>query len=346
MRGAKSGLIKTNVDLSGRNTFGVSANAQFFATIKDAKQLMQLVNDEIYCENANKYVLGGGSNSLFVNDFYGLMLHNCIKGIEVLKANDSEVVLNIGGGENWHDLVLFCLKNGWQGLENLSLIPGTVGAAPVQNIGAYGVELDSCFVDLQAVDLATGKPRTFTKTDCAFAYRNSIFKNELKGQFLISSVTLRLNQKQDLNVSYGAIKNKLLDKGITEPTAKNVSDVVIEIRQSKLPNPDEIGNAGSFFKNPIVSQSEFENLKNNFSDIKFYSLEDGQIKIPAAWLIEQCGLKGYEQNGAGIYKNHALILINSGTKKGSDIWALAQHVKHSVKQKFGIDLQAEVNIIG
>ncbi|MDZ7715304.1 MAG: UDP-N-acetylmuramate dehydrogenase [Balneolaceae bacterium] len=336
--------IQKNVDLSSFNTLKISAQASSFLSITSAEQL------ETFCTQSDRdeapvFVLGGGSNVLFADDFDGLILHISIMGKEVIKEDEEHVWLKVGAGENWHEIVLYCVENGWGGIENLSLIPGTAGAAPIQNIGAYGVELEEVFESLQAVHLETGERRTFKKSDCQFGYRDSIFKNELKGEYVVANVTLKLSKNHNLNTSYGAIQQKLEEKDIDEPTIKDISDIVIEIRNSKLPNPKDLGNAGSFFKNPIVSRQKFEQLKRAYENIPGYELNDIEVKVPAGWLIEQAGWKGKVVGNAGTYQQQALVIVNHGGATGEEILELARQIQLSVDEEFGISLVPEVNIV-
>lgn len=336
--------IKKNVDLSSFNTLQISAQASSFLSVTSVGQLEKICIQEEF-NDAFVFVLGGGSNVLFADDFDGLVLHVSIMGKEVVKEDDNHVWLKVGAGENWHKTVLHCVEQGWGGIENLSLIPGTVGAAPIQNIGAYGVELEEVFHSLEAVQLETGERKTFNKTDCQFGYRDSIFKNKLKDRYVVANVTLKLDKHHTLNTSYGAIQQKLEEKSIEEPTIKDISDIVIEIRNSKLPNPKDLGNAGSFFKNPIVSRQKFKQLKRGYKDIPGYELNDIEVKVPAGWLIEQAGWKGKVVGNAGTYKQQALVIVNHGGATGEEILELARQIQLSVDEEFDISLVPEVNII-
>ncbi len=336
--------ILHNHSLLPYNTFGLDCKAKEFVEVRNTSDLLEILsNYEI--ESDNVYVLGGGSNILLTKDFDGLVIKNSIKGIEVVKEDDSHIWVQIGAGEVWHDFVMHAIANNWCGVENLSLIPGTVGAAPMQNIGAYGVEIKEVFEELEAM-FQDGSLRTFKNEDCQFGYRESIFKHELKGKCVITSVTLRLNKEPDFKVSYGAIQDTLKKNKITDLTIKAVSDAVIEIRQSKLPNPAEIGNAGSFFKNPEIPNTDFEKLKANHPEVPFYpASKEGYTKVPAGWLIEQAGWKGKRIGDIGVHKNQALVLVNYGGGKGNDIYQLALDVKASVMEKFGVEINPEVNIV-
>ena len=322
---------------------GVQANAQYFASVTSADELRQLLLQPDY-KILPKLMLGGGSNLLFVNDFEGLVIHLNIKGRAVIEENEKELLLQVGAGENWHETVMFAVENGWGGIENLSLIPGSVGAAPIQNIGAYGVELEEVFESLEAIDLETGISKSFDKKACNFEYRDSVFKKELKGKYIITDVTLRLQKDPEVNTTYRVLSESLEEKGISDPTIKDISETVIEIRQSKLPDPAEIGNTGSFFKNPVIPAKVFKELQKEYPEIPNYSAGD-QIKIPAAWLIDRCGWKGKQIGDAGVHKVHALVIVNYGNATGAEIIELAEKIRSSVFDKFGIVLIPEVNII-
>ena len=290
--------------------------------------------------------LGGGSNVLLCNDFAGLVIRNAIKGKQIVHEDDDHVFLKVYSGESWHETVMYCVKRNWGGIENLSLIPGTVGAAPMQNIGAYGVELENVFDHLEAFNLHTFELETFNKSQCAFGYRESVFKRQLKGQYFIYSVTFKLNKKPSIHADYGDIQAILNEKGLSAETAgiKDVSDAVIHIRQSKLPDPKVLGNSGSFFKNPQITIEHFEALKLQFPDIKGYPQNDG-MKVPAGWLIEQCEWKGKRVGNTGSHAKQALVLVNYGGATGSEIFQLAQDIIQSVADKFSIHLEPEVNIV-
>jgi UDP-N-acetylmuramate dehydrogenase len=341
--------IQENISLRPYNTFAIEARARYFADVHSAEQLQELIRQEVY-QQQDVFILGGGSNVLLTRDFDGLVVKIGISGIEIIEENDEEALVKAGAGENWHQFVLHCIGQGLGGIENLSLIPGTVGAAPMQNIGAYGVEIKDVFERLQAVDLRTGHLQTFSHEDCRFGYRESIFKNELKGKFIITSVTLRLSKKPVINTTYGTIESTLAEmrsrKGyVPRPAIEEVSDAVIAIRQSKLPDPKVIGNAGSFFKNPVVSRRKYEALREQYENVPGYPLDDQHIKVPAGWLIEQCGWKGKRFGGTGVHDKQALVLVNHGQAVGREIWELALKIKQSVLEKFGIDISPEVNIV-
>lgn len=334
--------VQSNVNLQSYNTLGVKANARWLVEVTSVKELEEVckvgVSDPIF-------ILGDGSNVLFRNDFRGLILHVNIQGKEIIKETGNHVWLKIGAGEDWHKTVRYCVDRGWGGIENLSLIPGTTGAAPIQNIGAYGVELEQVFEHLETVNLETGEQKTFNREECAFGYRDSIFKRSLKGRFLVSSVTLRLDKNHRLNTTYGAIQEKLAEKEILNPNIRDISDVVMEIRNSKLPNPEELGNAGSFFKNPVVSKSRFDRLKKAHPQMPGYKLESGKYKVPAGWLIDHAGWKGKVVGNTGTYSQQALVIVNHGGATGEEIWEFAERIQGSVKRQFGIILVPEVNIV-
>jgi len=337
--------IEKDRSLDKINTFGLKAKSKLFASAESIEDLQQILKSD-EAQNNELFILGGGSNVLLTKNFDGLTIKVDIKGIEVVEETDEAVTVKVGAGENWHQFVLHAINHDWGGIENLSLIPGTVGAAPMQNIGAYGVEIKEVFKKLHAVERSTGEMESFNKEDCHFGYRESIFKNRVKDQYIIAEVFLKLSKKDHkVNTTYGAIEETLKAMGIEEPTIKNVSDTVIHIRQSKLPNPKEIGNAGSFFKNPSVDKIDFEALKIENPDIPGYKLPDDRIKVPAAWLIEQCGWKGLTRGNIGVHKNQALVLVNYGDGDGNELKALAMEIKESVAKKFGIELNPEVNII-
>ncbi|MBO6525154.1 MAG: UDP-N-acetylmuramate dehydrogenase [Balneolaceae bacterium] len=337
--------IQENFDLSNYNTMGLKALAHFFVEIHSLSELKEALefSDERSLETL---ILGGGSNILFVKDFKGLVILNRIKGIQTVSEDEDQITLKIGAGENWHQLVRDCVAKGYGGIENLSLIPGTVGAAPIQNIGAYGVELVDVFVSLEAYDIEQKELKIFTKEESAFGYRDSIFKKELKGKVVITSVTLRLSKNPELNFSYSSLKERLDEKGIQNPALNDVSEAVIEVRQSKLPDPDKIGNTGSFFKNPVISVYQFDELKSAYSELTGYPISERQVKVPAGWLIEQAGWKGKRKGDAGVHSKQALVLVNHGSATGEEIWKLANEIIESIHQKFDIRLIPEVNILG
>lgn len=337
-------LIRTDIDLQPYNTLNISAKAKLFASVESEEQLKTILGSAAV-ENEPVFVLGGGSNILFADDFDGLIIHMNIKGREIVRETDEHIILRVGAGENWHQLVRFCVDKGWGGVENLSLIPGMVGAAPIQNIGAYGAEIKDVFESLDALEIRGGKKLTFTKEGCRFGYRDSIFKNELKGKLVITALELKLSRNPEVNTSYGAIQKKLEEKGITAPGIRDISDTVIEIRNSKLPNPADVGNAGSFFKNPVVSCKVYEQLQQDYPEIPGYPVDDEGVKVPAGWLIEETGWKGKVVGNTGTYKQQALVIVNHGGASGREILELAKAIRKSVKEEFGIELVPEVNII-
>jgi UDP-N-acetylmuramate dehydrogenase len=336
--------LQSDFPLKPYNTFGIDAKAKLFARFESVQELQALLQmPEL--QDEEKLILGGGSNLLFTKDFDGVVLQNGIRGIEVLHEENEEVYIKVGGGEVWHDFVLYALQHNLGGVENLSLIPGTVGAAPLQNIGAYGVELKDVFYELEAVHLQTGEIHRFDNATCNFGYRESIFKNDMKGQFVVTSVTFRLSREHTLNTTYGAIKNTLEEMQVQQPSIQDVSAAVCHIRQSKLPDPKKIGNAGSFFKNPEIPMEQYQQLKTHYADMPSYPVSETTVKVPAGWLIEQCGWKGKVLGTYGVHKNQALVLVNYGGAKGEQVRQLAYDIIASVEEKFGIRLHPEVNIL-
>lgn len=331
--------VQENFSLKTHHTFGMEVQAAAYASITSEDDLQKKI------PIAKPFlILGGGSNLLFTKDFDGLILHNQIKGIELVQETENDVFLKIGGGEIWHDLVLWCIERNYAGIENLSLIPGTVGAAPIQNIGAYGVELKDVFDSLEAIHLQNGRTKIFKLEDCKFGYRNSVFKQEFKSQYFITRVILRLSKFPQLNLSYGAIVQTM--KEIAAPSSiRGVSDAVITIRQQKLPDPKKIGNSGSFFKNPTISQNHFEILQKKYPKIVAFPVNEKEVKIAAGWLIESLGWKGYRKGDAGVHEHQALVLVNYGNAKGNEVWALAQEIQKDIKRVYNIDLEAEVNVV-
>lgn len=337
-------IISSNISLKPYNTFGIDASAKFFTSIQSIENIKELLQSTEY-KNNNHLILGGGSNMLLTQNVDAIVVKNNLKGIEIVKETEDSVFVKCAGGEVWHEFVMWCIDKNFGGLENLSLIPGCTGASPMQNIGAYGVEIKDTFYELEAIHSITGEQKTFSKSECEFGYRESVFKHQFKNQFIITSVTFQLSKKPNFHVEYGAIKQELEVMNISELSIKAISQAVINIRSSKLPNPKEIGNAGSFFKNPEVQASVYENLKINFPNIVAYPLENGNYKLAAGWLIEQSGLKGYRVGDAGVHKLQALVLVNYGGATGNEIYNLSTHVLQTVKAKFGVDLEREVNII-
>jgi UDP-N-acetylmuramate dehydrogenase len=335
--------ILKNISLKKYNTFGIEAKAHFFCEINSTKALKKALRLKGY---PNKLILSGGSNMLLAKDIEALVMHINMKGKEIIEEDADHVHIKVMAGEVWHDMVLWCLQHNYGGLENMSLIPGNTGTAPIQNIGAYGVELKDVFESCEAMDTEDQSLRVFSKEDCNFGYRDSYFKNKGKGKYIITSVTFKLTKANHrLNTSYGAIEDELGHKGISDPTIKDISDAVVTIRRSKLPDPSELGNSGSFFKNPVLSKSEFDNFITKNPDAKYYKVSDHEYKIPAGWLIEQCGFKGKRYGDAGVHENQALVLVNYGNATGAEIIELAEKIMHTVHEAYGIRITPEVNII-
>ena len=335
--------IRHNISLKKYNTFGIEAFASHFVEITTIQSLKEVLQQKGY---PKKLVLSGGSNMLITNDLNALVMHINIKGITILSEDENHVILEIMAGENWHELVIWTINHDYGGLENLSLIPGNVGTSPIQNIGAYGVELKDCFESCEAMDVSTQQLITFTKSDCQFGYRDSIFKNSGKGKYIITSVNLKLNKPPHrLNTSYGAIETQLKENKIDNPTIKDVSKSVVAIRQKKLPDPVKLGNSGSFFKNPVITKEKFITFLENNPEAPFYQISETTYKIPAAWLIEQCGFKGKRFGDAGVHKNQALVLVNYGGASGQELLLLATKIQDAVLTRFGIEIKPEVNII-
>ncbi len=343
--------LQKNISLKPYNTFGIDVSAAYFADVYSKEELKTILSDDTF-KDKQKLILGGGSNVLFTKNVDALVIHNQIKGIEIIKEDDNHVWIRSGAGEAWNDLVMYAVQHNYGGIENLSLIPGSVGAAPMQNIGAYGVELKETFVELEAIDIETAEQKTFVKEECMFGYRESIFKQEAKGKYIITSVTLQLNKNPVFNTSYGAIEQEL-QKMNAQPNIKNISDAVCNIRRSKLPDPAKIGNAGSFFKNPTVNQEKFDQLISKFPSIPNYpsrfigtQLPNHPInyKLAAGWMIEQCGWKGKRVGNTGAHKDQALVLVNYGNATGEEIIAVAKQIQQSVKEKFDVDILPEVNV--
>ena len=334
--------ILTNYSLKKYHTFGTDVYANYFTEINSIEEFKALQKEDIYKNNIS-LILGGGSNLLFTKNYEGLVIKNNLSGIEIVKQDDDCVFVKAAAGENWHSFVLYCVNNNYGGIENLSLIPGCVGASPMQNIGAYGVEIKDVCYEVNAIDVKTGEAKTFTNDDCKFGYRESVFKHIYKNNYLITSVVFKLNKKPAFNTSYGAIEQELkaMDK---QPSVKAISDAVIRIRSSKLPDPAKIGNAGSFFKNPEVSKQKHDELKQQHPNIVAYVLDNGNYKLAAGWLIEQCGFKGKRFGDAGVHVNQALVLVNYGAANGSEIYHLSQQILDAVQNTFGVTLEREVNI--
>lgn len=334
--------LEENKSLKTYNTFGIDSRARYFVSVETVAQLKSALSNK---PSVPLFILGGGSNMLLTGDLDAFVLHINLKGIEVVSETDTQVLVKAMAGENWHEFVQYCIANDFGGLENLSLIPGNVGTAPIQNIGAYGAELKDTFVSCTALEIETLTERIFTKAECTFEYRNSIFKNEAKGRYIITSVTFRLSKTDHkTNTSYGDIQRVLTERNIEKPTLKDISEAVIAIRQSKLPDPKLLGNSGSFFKNPVVNAEAFQKFRKRFPDAPFYEVSPTEFKIPAGWLIEKAGFKGKRFGAAGVHKNQALVLVNHGGATGAEIWQLALEIQQRVKELTGIFIEPEVNV--
>lgn len=338
-------LIKENISLKPYNTFGVEAIASYFAVASDQEEVKEILNWAKTNEQ-KILLLSGGSNMLIVNDWQGLAIKIEMKGIEIVESNDDEAIVKVSSAEIWDDFVQWCIERNLGGLENLSLIPGRAGTAPIQNIGAYGVEVKDAMTELTALEIETGKLRIFTNEECEFGYRDSVFKNELKGQYLILDVSFKLTKKNHkLHTEYGAIGNELTKMNIENPTIKDIAQAVTKIRQSKLPDPKTIGNSGSFFKNPIIDQKLFDELKSKHSNMVAYPSSNGMVKVAAGWLIENAGWKGKRFGDAGVHENQALVLVNYGNATGMEIYDLSEKIIQDIFEKYNIRLEREVNII-
>lgn len=335
--------IEHNIALKPFNTFGIDVFAKHYISVKSISELKKVLSLNKYPEF---FILGGGSNMLLTKDVEALVIHINLKGITILSQTEDFVLVQANAGENWHEFVLWCLNKDFGGLENMSLIPGNVGTAPIQNIGAYGIELKDSFVSCDALNIETKTIKTFNKEDCQFDYRNSVFKQQEKGKYIICNVTFKLSKnKHTLHTSYGSISEQLTEMKIEQPTIQDVSNAVIKIRQSKLPDPKKIGNSGSFFKNPVISKKSYLKLKENFQDIPGYPVSETEIKVPAGWLIEKAGFKGKQFGNYGVHKNQALVLVNYGNAKGSDILGLSKLIQNTIITIFNISIEAEVNIL-
>ncbi len=335
--------IFTNHSLKKHNTFGIDVIARYFVECTEIEDLKNLLLTPVV-KNNPVLILGGGSNILFTKNFEGVVVKIGIKGIKTFMEDNQFYFVKSGAGVLWHEFVLYCTERNYGGIENLSLIPGTVGAAPIQNIGAYGTELKDTFYELKALEIASGDIKTFKKEDCQFAYRDSIFKKELKDKYVILEVTFKLAKNPAYNIQYGAIASEL-EAAKLEPSVINIRETVIKIRKSKLPDPKTVGNAGSFFKNPTIAMDTFEKLKAKFPDVAHFVIDKNQIKLAAGWLIEACGWKGFKEDDYGVYEKQALVLVNHGKAEGNDIFDLSEKILISVKEKFGISLEREVNVI-
>ena len=333
--------IKKNISLKPYNTFGIDVKALSFVQVSNVDELKAVLKDN----NESLLILGGGSNLLFTKDFKGLAIKNNLKGISVVSETNSQIVLKVGAGEVWHEFVLYCIEKGYAGVENMSLIPGNVGASPMQNIGAYGVEVKDVITEVEAFNLKDYSIKTFSNKVCKFGYRTSIFKTTEKGNYFITAVTFKLKKQAEINTSYGAIENELQRMNISLPTIRDVSSAVINIRSSELPDPKKIGNSGSFFKNPVVSEEQKNRILEQYPTVPNYPQDNGGFKMAAGWLIEKCGWKGRRIENYGVHDLQALVLVNYGGAKGKDIYALSEDIIASVKDKFGIELEREVNIL-
>jgi UDP-N-acetylmuramate dehydrogenase len=336
--------IEENLSLKKYNTFGIDVNARFFTEVFSNEELKELLSLERY-KSLPKFILGGGSNILFTKDFGGLVITFSSGEIQVEREDNDYVFVRASAGVTWHNLVLYCIDRNYGGIENLSLIPGKVGAAPIQNIGAYGQELKDVFYSLCGFFIGDIREKTFYKDDCRFAYRNSIFKNELKNKFIITDVILKLNKAPVINISYGSVEEELKKKNPGKITIKEVSEVISEIRKNKLPDPAKIGNAGSFFKNPEISKDHFENLKKEFPDTVGYNISGNLVKVPAGWLIEHAGLKGKRVGNTGTHPKQALVIVNYGNATGQEILEFKDFIKKNILEKFNIELEEEVNVL-
>ena len=335
--------ILNNYSLKNHNTFGIAAKAKYFASFSSEGELVELLKDDI-CKTVPLFILGGGSNILLTQDFDGLVLSNNIKGIKIIAEDEKNTSITVGAGEIWHDFVLWSIQKNLSGIENLALIPGLVGASPMQNIGAYGVEVKDVITKVSYIEIESGNQKSFTNSECNFSYRNSIFKDELKGRVVITEVVYKLSKTPLNNTKYGAITDELkrLNK---EPSPQSIAQAVINIRSSKLPDPKILGNSGSFFKNPIIETTQFEKLQKDFPEMVGYKVSEEKTKIAAGWLIDNAGLKGYRKADAGVHKNQALVLVNYGNASGSEIIDLAKEIQQTIKDKYGINIEPEVNIL-
>lgn len=335
--------IQHHFSLKNYNTFGIEAKAKSFVEVSNTEELAQILKEH---QHEKLFLLGGGSNMLLTQDIDALVIYVNLKGKTILKEDENHAWVQGNAGENWHEFVLWNIDQNFGGIENMSLIPGNVGTTPIQNIGAYGAEIKDTFVSCEAMKIDTQEIMTFTNEECKFGYRDSIFKNEAKNQYVITSVTFKLTKKNHkINTSYGAIDGELAKHGITNPTIKEVSNAVIAIRQSKLPDPKELGNSGSFFKNPIVPKSVYEKAHAQYPDMPHYTVGENEVKVPAGWLIEQAGFKGKRFGDAGVHTLQALVLVNYGNATGQEILNVSKEIQKTILEKFGIAIEAEVNII-
>jgi UDP-N-acetylmuramate dehydrogenase len=335
--------IQPNFSLKNYNTFGIEAQAKKFVAVHSIPELASVLQQH---KKEKKFILGGGSNMLLTQDIDALVIHIDLKGIKILQENEDFVFVECQAGENWHEFVLWTLSHNYGGLENMSLIPGNVGTTPVQNIGAYGTEIKDTMVSCDAMKIDSQQMKTFTNSECHFGYRESIFKQAEKDQYIITAVVFQLTKRHHkINTAYGDIQSELAKNEITNPTIQDISNAVIAIRQSKLPDPKELGNSGSFFKNPILLKTDFEKIHLQFPEMKFYEVSETEVKVPAGWLIEQAGFKGKRFGDAGVHKNQALVLVNYGNATGQEILAVSKDIQKTIYEKFGIHIEAEVNVI-
>ncbi len=328
-----------NYSLKNYNSFRVNHKANFFLKIENNKSLINFLSDKKF-KKEKKLIIGGGSNILFTKDYEGVILYSCIKGVHILEENDNHIKVKVGSGENWDDFVKFCVSKNWYGIENLSLIPGSVGAVPIQNIGAYGVEVKDYIYDVNGIDLKNNTKKTYSNKSCDFEYRDSIFKRELKNNFFVTEVTFILNKNKKFTLDYSELKN-INNQNLS---IQNVSDKIIEIRNSKLPDTKLLANAGSFFKNPVINIKIAKKIKEKYNDFKYYQINESMVKISAAWLIEKSGWKGHKEKNIGVYNKHALVLVNYSSENGKDIKILSKKIKESVLEKFNVTLENEVNV--
>jgi UDP-N-acetylmuramate dehydrogenase len=336
--------IKEDFSLRLLNTFHIESVARYYTEVDELEQIRELISMG-WLKDKSYLLIGGGSNLLFTGNFGGMVVRITTKSIEVIHCSEDKVLVKAAAGENWHDFVTYCLNKGFGGLENLSLIPGNVGSCPIQNIGAYGVEVKDSIVAVETIDLISGEIKVFTQKECKFGYRDSIFKQALKGKVAIWSVTFELNLNPQVHLEYGAIKQELAALQVDNPGIADISRAVCNIRRSKLPDPEKIGNAGSFFKNPTVEKDFAEKLEESFPKMIYFSVGENKAKLAAGWLIEQCGWKGFREGDAGVHQSQALVLVNYGNATGSDILTLAHRIQNSVYERFGVKLEMEVNVI-
>jgi len=333
-----------NISLKNLNTFGVDVKSKYFVEIYSEEELKQALNSEKY-SNYQKFILGGGSNILFTKNFDGIVIKNSIPGIKIISEGDKNIIIESGAGVVWDELVQYCVDRNYGGIENLSLIPGSVGAAPIQNIGAYGQELTNTLFELNGILIETGEEKIFNNSECKFSYRNSIFKNELKDKFIITFVKLKLAKNPQVNLTYNPVKEEAEKRHIQNPTIKDIRKIVIDIRKNKLPDPNEIGNAGSFFKNPVITLKKYDALKKVYSDLTYFPVDENNVKVSAARLIEICEWKGKRIGNVGTYDKQPLVIVNFGGASGAEVYAVAMKIKDDVNRVFGITLKNEVNII-